>query len=450
MFVHSKEESYHMENFIKQAFYLFEGIGSTTSRTAKEDYLAQGVDNPVLRELLFQCYNPFILFYLKKDPKIKPEGKGATPDTRYNMFRVMMKDLSTRSITGNEALAVVSTFLSGCTAEEYKWYVKVLQKDLKIGITDKTINKVFGKDFIPTFSCMLAEKLKKYPKRFITNPKMDGYRFLGFNHDRVRVEGKSRNGNLIEGYDGIEEELSNLPAGYIYDGEIMDRDGTFSGTQKQAFKKVKGKDGVLHIFDMISIEEFESGVGVTPYWQRLERLWNLEDQISASSSLVLVPYQVYDGTAKYVDLSVTAEHDEFVKQGYEGSMVKDLDAVYEFKKGYAIQKVKKFHTIDLTVVGVEEGKEGTDLEGTLGALVVELSDADIISQLPDGMPYVTGGLFKVNVGSGFKRPERDELWARRTDLINRTIEIKNFGSTLNDDGGHSLRFPIFKKFRDDK
>ncbi|MMZ43612.1 DNA ligase [compost metagenome] len=447
-----------MENFIKQAFILFEQIGSTTSRTAKEDYLRQGQNNDVFRFLLYQCYNPFILFYMKKNPKIKAEGKEQGMVERYNSFTHLVYSLSSRDITGNEALEVTKNVLSCCTEQEYKWYLKVLQKDLKIGITDKTINKVFGKDFVPTFSCMLAEKLKKYPKRFVVNPKMDGYRYLGFNYGDGRVEGRSRNGNLIEGYDGIEEALSKLPSGYVYDGEVMDRDGTFSGTQKSAFKKAKGKDGVLHIFDMVPIEEFEAGKGSTPYELRLNRLYGLEGQVEESPYLTLVPFvqsesSLFEG--RDTDEVVTELHDSYVMQGYEGAMVKDLDAPYECKKGYAIQKVKKFFTIDLTVVDVEEGKEGTQFEGTLGSLVVELSDKDIKEQLPDGMPCVEGGTFVVKVGSGFKANpgheySRDVLWARKEDLINRTIEIKCFGSTLNDDGGHSLRFPIFKKFRDDK
>ncbi|MNI59229.1 ATP-dependent DNA ligase [compost metagenome] len=206
---------------------------------------------------------------------------------------------------------------------------------------------------------------------------------------------------------------------------------------------------------MVSIEEFETGNFVTPYWKRLEMLESIRDLIEASASLSLTPYEVYTGQNKEAEEFITAKHNEYVIEGYEGLMVKDLDAVYKLDKGRAIQKVKKFFTLDLTVVGVEEGKEGTQIEGTLGALIVELSDKDILEQLPEGQPYVKGGTFLVNVGSGFKilahhEYNRDVLWGRKGDLINRTIEIKCFGSTLNDDGGHSLRFPIFKRFRDDK
>src|SRR6185312_15199570 len=135
-----------------------------------------------------------------------------------------------------------------------KWYMKVLQKDLKIGITDKTVNKVW-KGLVPSFTCALANTYaNKLPKRYVTDPKLDGYRCLAFNYGGVRgVELRSRNGHPIEGYVGIEKDMADyMPDGFVYDGEIMDRSGLFSDVQKSAFKKSSNKDGVLHIFDAVS------------------------------------------------------------------------------------------------------------------------------------------------------------------------------------------------------
>lgn len=446
-----------MENMIKQAFYLFEQIGSTTSRTAKEDFLKQGASNSVFKDLLFRCYNTYMLFYVKKNPKVKLlnlKHQSMSIVDRYNGFTELLDRLNQRKVTGNEALAELSAVLEQMTEEEYKWYVRILQKDLKIGITEKTINSVFP-NFIPSFTCMLAEKLNKYPKRFAYQRKIDGYRYCGFVYNSNRIEPKTRNGKTFEGYDGVEAALATLPEGFMYDGEIIDRDGTFNSTQKSAFKKTSGKDGVLNIFDMVSIVEFETGNFTTPYEKRLEMLESIRALVDASPYLQLAPYEVYKLDPKAADEFITAKHDDYVLEGYEGLVVKDLDAVYKLDKGRAIQKVKKFFDIDLTVIDVEEGAEDSQFEGTLGALVVELSDKDIIQQLGKGQPYVEGGTFKVKVGSGFKvlphhEYNRDVLWARKEDLINRTIEIRCFGSTLNDKGGHSLRFPIFKKFRDDK
>ncbi|WP_369118558.1 ATP-dependent DNA ligase, partial [Mycobacterium tuberculosis] len=53
------------------------------------------------------------------------------------------------------------------------------------------------------------------------------------------------------------------------------------------------------------------------------------------------------------------EHEKFVQEGYEGTMVKDINSVYECKRSFAVQKIKDMETLDLVVVGVEEGEEGT-------------------------------------------------------------------------------------------
>jgi len=138
-------------------------------------------------------------------------------------------------------------------------------------------------------------------------------------------------------------------------------------------------------------------------------------------------------------------------------MVKDLDATYKCKRSYDVQKIKEMYEIDLVVVDVEEGKEGTKNEGTLGALVVELSDKDIKEQLPVDDPkhekklrYVEGCTARVNVGSGYSDELRNYFWNNKEDIINRTIQIKFQETTINEHGEHSLRFPIFVKVRDDK
>lgn len=449
-----------MENFIKEAFNLFEDIGGTASRLEKEGYLRQGVDNPVFKELLYRCYNSFMMFNIKKIPDYVGKFSANNIDRdmnidgdMYDTFLELLNDLNTRSVTGNAATEEVERFLCHwCSKWEYKWYSKVLQKDLKIGITEKTINGVFGKDFIPTYSCMLSHPLTKYPKRFVIDAKMDGNRMNGFVYADGSVACLSRNGLPIEGYTEIEAELATLPRGFMYDGEIMDKSGNFNETQKQVRKKgVKGKEGDLHIFDMVSIEEFNAGKGTTKYERRLAALDVLFSAHSHDSLVRMKPSRVlYANKPDDIEF-VQNMHMDFLTLGYEGTMIKDLDAVYECKKGRAIQKLKDSYTIDLMVVDVEEGKAGTILEGTLGALVVELSHTDILEQLPvEQHLHKKEGTFRVNVGGGYSHQLRDQFWATKNDLINRTIEVKFWNVSTNEKDEHSLRFPNFVKLRTDK
>jgi DNA ligase-1 len=362
-------------------------------------------------------------------------------------------------VTGNAAISALTDFLANCTDREYKWYLKVIQRDLKIGITDKTINKVF-KGLVPQFTCALANSWepKKTPKRFVADTKMDGYRCLVFNYPD-RVELRSRNGHPLEGFVGIEADYRNyMPEGFVFDGEITSRSNSFADMQKSAFKKGEAdKDGIHHVFDVVSIEEFEKNEFKVPYEQRLELLNQLNPTLEGARSLARVyPSEpltnTEEGMARLFEI-----HAKNVEKDEEGTMIKNLDAVYKMDKSNNILKVKDFYEIDLVVTGVYEGKEGTQFQGTMGGVTVELSDKDVEEQLPINdpkhtkkLPYVKDCVNEVGVGSGWDISDRVMYWSNPNLLIGKTIQIQFQNITINDDGKHSLRFPTIVKIRNDK
>lgn len=418
---------------ISEAFRAFNAIGDTSSRNEKEEIVANNIENPVFSELLYICYNPFIRTNFKRTVGVPTVSVDPPASDMYQDFIFLIHNLSKREYTGNVALEAVTRFFKHCTEQEYKWYSRVMLKDMKIGITEKTINKV-KKGFIPEYSCSLAaSKFVKLPKCFRVDVKLDGYRCNAFHYENGTVELLSRNGITIEGYTDIEEAIKTLPRGYMYDGEIMGRKGTFNEVQKSAFKKSKDKDGVLHVFDCVSIPDFEAKKGTVPYRARLKFLDDMADYFESSANMNLVTGHKFCGGHTEENLAKVYElHAQFTAQGYEGTMVKDLDAVYECKRSKNIQKIKDMETLDLVIVGVEEGKKGTEFEGTLGALVVGYENNT------------------VNVGSGYSKALRDELWAKRNELVDKVIEVKYQEKTVNEKGKSSLRFPIFMKFRPDK
>jgi DNA ligase-1 len=427
-----------MTNQIIEAFQLLAEIGGTTSRTAKEDYLRAGEGNLIFKEILRRTYHPDLIFGIKKKSKTKPLGIEFNDDLQYNYDKYMLLTnlLVSRDLTGNAALEALDGLISTCGFIEAEWYMKSIQKDFKIGITAKSINKVFP-GFIHQHSCALAMPLKTYPKRYMADKKLDGYRCNAVNYGGGRVLLKSRNGKIISGYTGIEQDIAQLPAGYVYDGEIMAPSGKFADVQKSAFKKADDKIGILHIFDAVPIEEFEVGESTAILEERIVFMESIDAEYIQELPLWNLEYVVPDGIfyedTEETQAEVFSIHRKNRALGYEGTMVKDLDATYKCKRSRDIQKVVDVERVDLEVVGFEEGKEGTKNEGVLGALVVEYKGNE------------------VSIGGGYTDEMRVDLWARRNELINKVIEIEyREESTNSKTGKKSLRFPEFIRFRPDK
>jgi DNA ligase-1 len=140
----------------------------------------------------------------------------------------------------------------------------------------------------------------------------------------------------------------------------------------------------------------------------------------------LVDLDTEEGQKRFKEINAQA-----IAGGYEGIMIKDIDAPYECKRSVAWLKLKPFIEVSLSVVAVEEGT-GKNV-GKLGALVCEGVD--------------DGKAIRVNVGSGFSDANRDDYWDSRSRLLGHVVEVRADAVTQNQDGTYSLRFPRFKGFR---
>lgn len=123
-----------------------------------------------------------------------------------------------------------------------------------------------------------------------------------------------------------------------------------------------------------------------------------------------------------VELKLSKDFDK-----WEGLMVRDGDAPYQFKRTGNLRKIKKFKDIELPIDCILEGTG--KYEGTLGAIVVSYRNN------------------LVSVGSGFTDEQRDRIWNNWDDYKHMYLKIKYFEESMNDKGEYSLRFPTFVAFR---
>ena len=427
----------HPELIIKE-------LESDTKKLFKESVLKRELEakNNVFFQGVRLALDKLITFGIKKvDEKTDEDGPGLDWDT----FNLVITGFVNRSVTGNVARDVVQNLMNTATKEQWNyWYRRILIKDLRCGVSEKTINKVVKNDEdyrIPVFTCQLAHDSanheSKVSGRKIIEVKLNGVRVLTVVYPDGRVNQFSRNGKELLNFELVKQQFSHvaktLDKPMVFDGEIMS--SSFQDMMKQLYRKedVSTVDATLYIFDMIPLADFENGVCNIPQYKRSEYLkqW-FEDKIFLQLLNVKIVGQeevdldTTNGYQRYLEINQHA-----IDGGYEGIMLKNPDAPYVCDRSVAWLKLKPFIEVTLEVIGVEEGTGRN--EGRMGALVCKGID--------DSREIL------VNVGSGFSDGLRHDIWQSRTDVINQLVEIKADAITKNQDETYSLRFPRFKTFR---
>ena len=418
---------------------IIRNLEENNSRLEKEKILQVAADEglPEFFDGLRMALDPLVTFGVKQVPEATEDGQGLPA----NAFAELARQLQERELTGHAARDAIQLAMSVATKEQWNgWYRRILIKDLRCGVSEKTVNKVVP-GTVPVFTCALAHDSAKHEKKMVGKKqieiKLDGVRVITIIQGN-KVEMFSRNGKQFHNFGHIiaelEEVIKDYPVPYplVLDGEVMSSD--FQDLMKQVHRK-DGKqttDAVLHLFDTIPLGCFKAGVWDKPQSFRslITKHWVEEHKA------VLKHVQALDW--EEVDLDTTEGQERFVALnkaavdgGYEGVMIKDVDAPYECKRTHAWLKAKPFIEVTLEVKDVEEGTGRN--EGRLGALVCAGED--------------DGRMVQVNCGSGFSDSDRDSFWSSRSSLVGQLVEVRADAITQNQDGTYSLRFPRFKTFR---
>lgn len=167
--------------------------------------------------------------------------------------------------------------------------------------------------------------------------------------------------------------------------------------------------------------------------RRSNLLRSMKPQFDIIGSIDIISQKEVDLNSYVGELEFKQYNKDAIEAGYEGIMIKDIDAVYECKRSRSWLKMKPFLTVDLIIVDVQEGTGKN--EGKLGALICEGTDQD--------------KFIRVNVGSGLTDDQRDEIWSNKDTVIGQVVEVKADAVTKNQDteDAYSLRFPRFERFR---
>lgn len=358
-------------------------------------------EHPQLKKVLNYAYDPYKHFYIKD---IMVDGEGEA-DICQEGF-VILNKLSNRILSGHEGLKQTAEYIRYLSYENGEVFKRILNKDMRIGMGAKSINKVWP-GHIPEFPVMRAklydEKRVEFP--CYVSPKLDGIRCI-FKNGKCYF----RSGKQIEGVDHIADYIRQLGAfGLELDGELLIPNLSFEDSSGQIRSNNPTPDAKFFIFD-------------APHPSRTlyERLRYITET-TPDASIIPVLHKVVDSHDE-----IMQEYSECRILGYEGLIIKDPGSKYLDSRSYAWMKLKNISSADLPVTGFFEGTG--KYEGSLGGIICDFNGVS------------------VKVGGGFSDKDRQLIWNNTDKFVGKTAEVLYQEVTKH----KSLRHPRFLHWRFDK
>ena len=270
----------------------------------------------------------------------------------------------------------------------------------------------------------------------LASPKLDGIRVLIRNTQAVTRSLKPVRNRQVQRILGI-IELEGL------DGEIIVGPPTDPLAFRRTTSGVMAEDGesdfIYYVFDDFSLQP-----GQYEYQGFMHRYHDLIDRVAALNHprVQLVEHVVIDNIQEMLALE-----EKYLKQGYEGIMLRSMDGTYKYGRSTLNQgillKYKRFVDAEGTIIGFVERMKNNNVQtrDNLGAAKRSSHKENMIPEGTLGAFEVKSELFtdEFTVGSGLNDEERQEIWDNQEMYLGRTLKFRYF-----DYGGYDQpRFPIY-------
>lgn len=421
--------------------HIIEELNSSNSSNHKIAVLKKHKDNALLQRVLKMTYDKVVYrYYLTMNHWYKTAGDSAFPTvdnptcTFEQALDFLEHKLSTRQLTGNDAIEAMDAVFCSMATEDRDLVIKVINRDLRINCGRTQINKVFG-DLItkPVYmrcGVFTAKTAKDIAFPAMIQLKADGtYREMQIQSGKV--EFVSRSGEQYA-YT-IDYPYHLLPDGH-YMGEML-----VDGTQNRAESNgLLNSDNppmdriVFYVWDYVTPEEYvnalRKGKNTTPYHKRFETLTDIVSQINHKQLQMIDSHRV--NSIQEAFEKVTG----WMEQDLEGGILKDVNGVFKDGTSKHQLKMKLEMSIEVRVTGFKEGRIGTKRENTFGAMLFETDD----------------GMIKGST-SGFSDDQLEEINKDRDSYIGKIITVScNDITKGRDNDYYALSHPRFEEVRNDK
>lgn len=360
--------------------------------------------HPELKTILRLAYDPFIKFYMTGDKGFPSSGmsrgSGGVELINANGHldpegRNLLLYLHKRELSGNAAFEAVCDYTSILSMGSLDLFTGILNKDLRLGVGVKGINKAFpgfiktadnGADKPPIMLCKTLDLEKvKYP--VIAAVKKDGTRGrVAYGESRIQT----RAGHSLKGLSHLEDELDQ----YFFekDGEVVVPGLIFDEGSGKVRSDDETPDAVFFIFDVPGIPG-----------NKLTRLKFMRENIEETDHVKIVEHRTCNSEYELVKF-----YKEALSAGEEGLVVYKIEHTYRDARSMDWCRMCPKKSADCRVIGFEEGKG--KLQGSMGKIIVEFPGDD-------------GKTHRVKVGTGFVENPFIDLTRR-----GQALAAKKYGS----------------------
>jgi DNA ligase 1 len=363
---------------------------------------------------------------------------------------LLLHDLSTRAITGNDAVAVVRETLQELTPESQEVFKRIILKDLRCGVGVTIVNQAFpGLVFDPPYMrCCL-------PK----DSNMSKWNWADGIYEQLKADGMFANvdidgeGVLIvssrqgvpfppEALGRLEDELlATLNSGTRTMGELT----VYNGDQLLERQEGNGilnsvaQGGELAANHWVRFDAWDQiplsaavtkGTYEVPYKTRLDELYRQVGLASPQNQVHVIETAVVYSKADAMKI-----YRAYLARKLEGVICKHPDAIWKDGDNKDQVKLKLEVVVDLRIKGFRPGTPGKRTEATFGAVICGTED----------------DLLEVGV-SGFKRDMEQYLHEHRDEVLGGVMAVKANGvmEPTGEASIFSLFSPRFAELRRDK
>lgn len=435
---------------------IFDEIRSESGSNRKIEILKENSSNPILKQVLYNTYSNRVKYHIKRIPEY--QGSGRLP---LSWALERLDDIKNREVTGNTAIEHLRYILESVSADDSHVIERIIEKDAKIGMAKRNINKVFP-DLIENTPYQGAQSFsEKRAKDIIASGpaisqiKMDGrYCNAIIQANQVFLESRSGEPTIILGaaildelsqlddcvlngeltIDGVDRNTSNgiinsiiSISKKIQEGEPCSKDidqleKRHGMSYSDALKSIR-----FTLWDKITIDEYFNGYSDVKYQDRLDDLKDLIESKECSQVSIVEGKEV----SSYSDAM-----NHFVSalsRGLEGTILKSANAPWKDGKPKWQIKMKLEIDIDMEIIGFNYGTPGTKNENVISSLTVQSSCGKVVTR-PGGID------------------ESMMTWItqNQSELMGSIVTVKCCGLSHDNAGNYSTLHPVFKSIRDDK